>query len=99
MKLWLEAIGKFLLGVVLVGALLFLPAGTLNFWQGFLLMGILFLSMPLVLGSVYSLLIFLFYPFLIAKRIRGEEAFLAEHLAGYREYQQKVRYRLIPFVW
>lgn len=60
---------------------------------------LLFLSMPLVLGSVYSLLIFLAYPFIIAKRIKGEEEFLEKELAGYREYKQKVKYRLIPFIW
>lgn len=60
---------------------------------------LLFLSMPLVLGSVFSFLIFLAYPFIIAKRIKHEEAFLEEELDGYREYKQKVRYRLIPFIW
>ena len=60
---------------------------------------ILFLSMPLVLGSVYSFLIFLVYPFIIAKRIKGEEEFLEKELNGYREYMQKVKYRLIPFIW
>ncbi len=60
---------------------------------------LLFLSMPIVLGSVYSFLIFLAYPFLITKRIKNEEEFLEKELAGYRAYQQKVRYRLIPFIW
>ena len=60
---------------------------------------LLFLSMPLVLGSVYSFLVFLAYPFIIAKRIKGEEEFLEKELNGYREYKQKVKYRLIPFVW
>jgi len=60
---------------------------------------ILFLSMPLVLGSVYSFLIFLVYPFIIAKRIKDEEEFLEKELDGYREYKQKVKYRLIPFIW
>ena len=60
---------------------------------------LLFLSMPLVLGSVYSFLIFLAYPLIITKRIKGEEEFLEKELDGYREYKQKVRYRLIPFVW
>lgn len=60
---------------------------------------LLFLSMPIVLGSVYSFLIFLAYPFIIAKRIRHEEAFLEEELTGYRAYKQKVKYRLIPFIW
>lgn len=60
---------------------------------------LLFLSMPLVLGSVYALLIFLVYPFLIAKRIKGEEEFLEKELLGYKEYKQKVKYRLLPFIW
>lgn len=60
---------------------------------------LLFLSMPLVLGSMYSFVIFLAYPFIIAKRIKGEEAFLERELEGYREYKRKVKYRLIPFVW
>ena len=60
---------------------------------------LLFLSMPLVLGSVYSFVIFLAYPFIIAKRIKGEEEFLEKELPGYREYKQKVKYRLIPFIW
>lgn len=221
MKLFLSAIMKFLLGVVLVGALIFLPAGTVAYWNGWLLMGILFvpmffagvvmmcknpgllksrldaketqkeqnlvvklsglmflagfivaglgarlhwyvlptgvsvggavlfliayilyaevlrentylsrtievqenqkvidtglygmvrhpmysatlllfLSMPIVLGSVYAFLIFLAYPLIIAKRLKHEEAFLEENLVGYREYKQKVKYRLIPFIW
>ena len=60
---------------------------------------LLFLSMPLVLGSIYSFLVFLAYPFIIAKRIINEEAFLEKELDGYREYKQKVKYRLIPFIW
>ena len=221
MKLFIEAIAKFILGVVLVGVLIFLPAGTLHYWGGWLLMGILFvpmfaaglvmlaknpdllrsrldakekqkdqqlvvklsglmflagfvvaglgvrfgwyilprwvslcaaaafllayvlyaevlrentylsrtievqqgqkvidtglygmvrhpmysatlllfLSMPLVLGSVYAFVIFLAYPFIIAARIRGEEAFLEQELEGYAAYKQKVKYRLVPFIW
>ncbi len=60
---------------------------------------ILFLSMPLVLGSIFSFIIFLVYPFIIAKRIKHEEDFLEIELDGYREYKQKVKYRLIPFIW
>ena len=60
---------------------------------------LLFLSMPIVLGSIYSFIIFLAYPFIIAKRIKGEESFLEKELDGYRAYKQKVKYRLIPFVW
>ncbi len=60
---------------------------------------LLFLSMPLVLGSLISFVIFLAYPFIIAKRIKHEEAFLEKELPGYRAYKEKVKYRLIPFVW
>lgn len=60
---------------------------------------LLFMTMPLILGSVFGFIIFLAYPFIIAKRIKGEEAFLEQELKGYSEYKQKVKYRLIPFVW
>lgn len=60
---------------------------------------LLFLSIPLVLGSVYSFIIFLAYPLIIAKRIKGEEKLLENELPGYTEYKQKVKYRLIPFIW
>ncbi len=60
---------------------------------------ILFLSMPIVLGSIYAFIVFLAYPFIIAKRIKSEEAFLEKELQGYKEYKQKVKYRLIPFIW
>ncbi len=220
-KLFLQAIVKFLLGVVLVGLLVFLPAGSLSFWNGWLLMGVLFIPMlfagivmlcknpallqsrldakeeqkeqslvvklsglmflagfivagldyrfawfplpkavsvaaavlflaayalyaevlrentylsrtievqenqkvidtglygivrhpmyfatlllflaiPLVLGSLPAFFIFLAYPFVIAKRIKHEEEFLEQNLAGYTAYKQKVKYRLLPFIW
>ncbi len=60
---------------------------------------LLFLSMPLVLGSVYSFIIFLTYPFIIAVRIKNEEKLLERELVGYSEYKKKVKYRLIPFIW
>lgn len=60
---------------------------------------LLFLSMPLILGSIYAFLIFLIYPVLIICRIRDEEGLLQEELSGYREYQKKVKSRLIPYVW
>jgi protein-S-isoprenylcysteine O-methyltransferase Ste14 len=60
---------------------------------------LLFLSMPLVLGSLFSFIIFLVYPFIIANRIKHEEAFLEKELEGYKEYKNKVKYRLIPFIW
>ena len=60
---------------------------------------LLFLSMPLVLGSLVSFVIFRVYPLLIAKRIKNEEQVLEAGLPGYREYKQKVKYRMIPFIW
>ena len=60
---------------------------------------LMFLAMPLMLGSIFSFIIFLTYPFIIIKRLKGEEEFLEKELAGYSEYKQKVKYRLIPLVW
>lgn len=60
---------------------------------------LLFLAMPLVLGSVISFAIMLAYIPIISKRIRNEEQVLEEGLEGYREYKQRVRYKVIPFVW
>ena len=221
MKLFFQAITKFILGVVLVGALIFIPANTLNYWNGWLFMGVLFipmflagivmmvkspellrrrlnakekekeqkevvlfsglmflvgfiiaglnyryswivlpdlvaiissvvflisyilyaevlrentylartieveenqkvvdtglygivrhpmyaitvflfLSMSLILGSFISFLIFLVYPFIIAKRIKNEEEVLEKDLVGYADYKKKVKYKMIPFVW
>ena len=59
----------------------------------------LFLSIPLILGSIISFIIFLVYPFIIIKRIKNEEQVLEKELKGYKEYKNKVKYRLIPFVW
>ena len=60
---------------------------------------LLFLSMPFVLGSVLSFLCFLCYPVLIIKRLKNEEALLEAELDGYKEYKEKVKYRLIPGMW
>ena len=60
---------------------------------------LLFLAMPLVLGSWLSFAIMLFFPVVIVFRIRNEEKVLEAGLAGYREYKQRVRYRLLPFIW
>ena len=220
-SLWLQALIKFLLGVILVGLLIFLPAGTLTYWNGWLLMGLLFipmciagavmlvkspdllksrldskekeseqklvilvsgvlflagfilsgltfrfgwlplptwviiaasvaflvgyglyaevlrenaylsrtigvqegqkvvstglygvirhpmylativmfLSIPLVLGSLIAFFVFLPYPLVLVFRIRNEEQVLEEQLDGYAEYKQNVKYRLIPFIW
>ena len=59
----------------------------------------LFLSMPLVLGSVISLCVMLAYIPIIAKRIRNEEQVLERGLEGYVEYKKRVKYKVIPFVW
>ncbi len=59
----------------------------------------LFLSMPLILGSIYSFVIFLLYPIIIAKRIKNEEEVLEKDLKGYKEYKEKVKYRILPFIW
>lgn len=59
----------------------------------------LFLSMPLILGSIISFLIFLMYPFIIVRRIKNEEKVLEDNLKGYKEYKNKVKYRIIPFIW
>ena len=142
-NLFVQAISKFLMGVIIIGLLLFLPAGSLQYWQGWLLMGILFvpkflrentylsrtievqenqkvidtglygivrhpmymattvlfLAMPLVLASPFSFLIMLLYIPLIARRIKNEEKVLEEGLDGYKEYKQKVKYKVIPYIW
>ncbi len=59
----------------------------------------LFLSMPLILGSLISFLVFLLYPFIIIKRLNNEEKVLEKDLKGYKEYKKKVKYKLIPFIW
>lgn len=60
---------------------------------------LLFLAMPMMLGSVISLVIMLAYIPIIAKRIRNEEKVLEEGLAGYAEYKKKVKHKVIPFIW
>ena len=60
---------------------------------------LMFLSIPLILGSIISFAIMLAYIPIIAVRMNNEEKVLEEGLKGYREYRQKVRYKVIPFVW
>ncbi len=60
---------------------------------------LLFLAMPLVLGSLISFVIMLAYIPIISKRMKNEERVLAVGLAGYGEYMQRVKYRVIPFIW
>lgn len=59
----------------------------------------LFLMIPLVLGSWYALIAFACYPAIIVVRLKDEEALLTRELPGYAEYKQKVKYRIIPFIW
>lgn len=60
---------------------------------------LMFLAMPLILGSLIALAVFLAYPAIIAYRIIGEERLLTSELAGYAEYKTRVKWRLVPFIW
>ena len=60
---------------------------------------ILFLMIPLILGSIISFIVFLMYPLIIIKRINNEEKVLEKELKGYKEYKKKVKYKLIPYIW
>ena len=60
---------------------------------------LLFLSMPLILGSIPSLIVMLLYPIILRRRILNEEAVLLKGLEGYADYMKKVRYRVIPRIW
>lgn len=60
---------------------------------------LMFLSIPLVMGSWYALIPFAFYPILMVVRILDEEKLLTAELSGYEEYKGKVKYRMIPFIW
>ena len=59
----------------------------------------LFLSMPLILDSIFSFIVMLIYPIVIILRIKNEEKVLERELEGYKEYKEKVKYRIIPFIW
>ncbi len=60
---------------------------------------LLFLMIPVVLGSWYALIVFAFYPAIIIVRLKNEEKLLTRELPGYAEYKQKVKYRILPFIW
>ena len=60
---------------------------------------LMFLAIPVILGSLIALAVFLIYPAVIVKRIGNEEEVLEKGLEGYTEYKKKVRYRLLPFIW
>ena len=59
----------------------------------------LFLSMPLILDSLFSFIVMFIYPIVIISRIKNEEKVLERELEGYKEYKEKVKYRIIPFIW
>lgn len=59
----------------------------------------LYLSFPIVLGSLIGFIIFLPFPFVLAKRIKNEEEVLEKGLDGYKEYKEKVKYKMVPFIW
>jgi protein-S-isoprenylcysteine O-methyltransferase Ste14 len=99
--------------VAAMGLMLFPPAGTFRYWQAWLYLSVfacasslttLYLmrrdpATPLALGSYWGLLAFAaMLPFLIW-RLLDEEQLLDKDLPGYREYRQRVRHRLVPFVW
>lgn len=60
---------------------------------------LLFISFPIVLGSAIALIPFLFYPLLFIRRIKNEETVLENGLQGYKEYKERVRYRLFPYLY
>lgn len=60
---------------------------------------LLFLMMPIVLGSWFALVVFAFYPAIIIVRLKDEEDLLTRELSGYAAYKEKVKYRIIPFIW
>lgn len=59
----------------------------------------MFLFTPVALGSWYAMIVFIFLPVILIFRIYNEEKYLSENLTGYTEYCQKIRYRLIPYIW
>lgn len=106
--LFIQAMTKYLGGLILVGLLLFLPAVSLRYCQAWLLIGILFVPMLMaglvMMGRNPDLLrkrldVMLGYLPVIAKRIRNEEKVLEEGLEGYSEYKKKVKYRILPLIW
>ena len=97
-KLFLQALTKFVLGLLTIGLLLFLPAGTFNFWQAWLFIGVLFVPM-----FIAGIVLMIRQPELLRKRLdakeQQQEQVLERELKGYTEYKQRVRYKVIPFIW
>lgn len=101
---------RFFFGFIFPGLLIFVPAGTIKFFNGWLLIAglfipmylsatVLYLASAVVMGSYYALIPMVLVPFLLAFRIKNEEKILLTGLPGYEEYVKKVKYRMIPFVW
>ncbi len=96
-KLFFQALAKFLLGVILLGVLIFLPAGSLHYWQGWLLMGILFVPM-----FISGLVMMVKNPSLLQKRLNAKEQEKEQKTVvalSYSEYKKRVKYRILPFIW
>ena len=93
-SLLLQALTKFTLGLLLVAALLFLPAGSFSFRQAWLLLAILFIPM-----FAAGLVMLRKSPELLKKRLNAKEKLLRDELPGYADYMARVKYRLIPYLW
>lgn len=95
-NLFLQAISKFALGLIGIALLLFLPAGTFHYWNGWLLIAILFV--PMFFAGIVMMLR---DPELLKKRLNAkeDEAVLTQGLDGYQAYREKVKYKVIPFIW
>jgi len=89
-QLIIPGLTKLFSGIIAMGLLLFGPAWTFDFPGAWRIIAILFIPM-LIVGVVL--------PYILARRIANEEQVLKTELKGYEEYCQKVKYRLIPFIW
>jgi protein-S-isoprenylcysteine O-methyltransferase Ste14 len=99
MKTGLQAAGTGLLGLVVFGLMLFLPAWTFNRHPMYVGVLIMMVGIPLALDSWWGLVILIPGVIGLAFRILDEEKMLEQELDGYSEYTQKVHYRLVPYVW
>jgi hypothetical protein len=95
-----QAFGGLLCLLLVMAALLFVPAWTLDYWQAWTFLAVfMLLGMPIALGSWWGVLIVVAMMPALIWRLFDEEKFLTGHLPGYVEYQNKVQHRLIPLVW
>ena len=93
-QLLIKVLIRLVLAIIVLGLIFFLPAGSIKFWEAWAYMGILFIPMILVL--IYLLKN---DPELLERRMKMKEKILRDKLPGYREYTQKVKYRLISYIW